>query len=932
MDLFNSIPTVSRSLSPPRAEVRMNSNQLNPLQSLMKAAKRHYLEAWRLLKKPSFEKEASLAALSPVSPLDNLLLSQRETFNLRRIESLLFEVLKASSGFATEVKRSNPMDQISISVFEAKMGLGNQKIKEALRFVKALREQRGKDEQQNSSRAEVRSEEKTFSLDEAYRTVLSIRREYYKKTRQDPKSVEFWTQSDDLDNSYHMAKEILKHPIQKIAIIGRGLEYLATLLAAVGKDVTFISEDSAFLRGIREWNSSQEVKLKIKAVKGIFGSFDLSQAEIQAGTFDLVTLIDLIGPDPKGTEGWSYQIKELLKPEGGFVVMDTQTWHYPYDGKGVVNHEQVFKDFAQAFPDRMYVAGDLRGSYNHDRSRNILYQVKIKTPRAEVPSARSELRTPRFLERLAPRAEVRNTDEKELPPAESVVLEWLSFQAPSEREKYLALWNSLKIPAPMAEALRKNDWKSLIQLLEDQLKKRKEEDHDWLLLPPLLSTLSTLAFFRLLPVMNGIGKAFPLILAAIAVVSWFAVWLEYFSARHQTQRIDNLRQLFEDNLRMFQEEGKQATTQKISRSEARTEVRGRIEGKSNRYVYALNNRLNREFQAPHQSPRQQLSSFQSYRHDPFIGGSEGQMREATTNISIRTTPRTNFASSGKEIAQGIVRVWQNQEKTTPRLLRKLLGVVRMGYDSIDLLENELERIVDEQIIPREIWKRLGFEVENWYAAETAQVPASFRYSWMKTRIPVIDSTKDQNFVINTGSVLPEVVIHFVNDVFPKIGKGSKLTVVYDKEEDAIKIRSKLRQTDFWPQIQYQRVLQSLPETLSEAYQKFGEEGAVVIAPSINSFLPSIASHKRLVINGLTERGMPDLAEDVLVQIGLPLADLPPNLPAGEVEQALRPLMAQWLQKGFAGIRFENGIIPDIVRYLQSLADEFKQTEKITTYA
>ena len=149
-----------------------------------------------------------------------------------------------------------------------------------------------------------------------------------------------------------------------------------------------------------------------------------------------------------------------------------------------------------------------------------------------------------------------------------------------------------------------------------------------------------------------------------------------------------------------------------------------------------------------------------------------------------------------------------------------------------------------------------------------------------------------------------------------------MTVIYDKEVDAQRIRSELRATEFWPRVTYQRVVGGLPANLASAYQQYRKEGAVVVAPSVDNFSSVIPAHRRLILSqALTEAGMPDLAEDFLIHIGAPLAALPVHLKPEEIEREVMRLQAVWSQKGFAGIRFDEGVIPDISLYLEYIVEQ-----------
>ena len=220
-----------------------------------------------------------------------------------------------------------------------------------------------------------------------------------------------------------------------------------------------------------------------------------------------------------------------------------------------------------------------------------------------------------------------------------------------------------------------------------------------------------------------------------------------------------------------------------------------------------------------------------------------------------------------------------------------------------------------------------------YAGTLPQIPMAWRKQFIRRRIFSISQDSDANFIIYTGSVLPDSIIQFVTDVFPRLGSQSRLTVIYDKEADAQKIRSELRATEFWTRISYQRVVDGLQASLTNAYQQYRQEGAVVVAPSVSDFSVVIPGYRRLIFNSaLTEAGVPDLAEDILTQMGVSLAGLPLHLKPEEIEREIARLKTIWSQKGFAGVRFDQGIIPDISLYLQYVAEQAQLQTQSQTYA
>ena len=272
----------------------------------------------------------------------------------------------------------------------------------------------------------------------------------------------------------------------------------------------------------------------------------------------------------------------------------------------------------------------------------------------------------------------------------------------------------------------------------------------------------------------------------------------------------------------------------------------------------------------------------------------------------------------RELAEQAAEAVVRGEEPSRELVK---GVIqKIGSDGYAAFEGELRNAAVEVINRLTLEKVLG--IPNAFAGETLpQIPLAWQEAFVARRISEATKTaEDRNFVIYTGSVSPVAIVNFVKDVFPLLGKGSRLAVIYDKEDEVQKMRSELHETGFWPRIQYQRAARNLSDSLANAYQNFGKEGAVVVAPSAGVFSPLIAPHRRLVLGkDLLEAGAPRLAEDVLAQIGVPLAGISVTSNAEEIKREIQQLFITWAQQGFQGIEFKNAIIPNLKLYLQYLA-------------
>ncbi len=291
------------------------------------------------------------------------------------------------------------------------------------------------------------------------------------------------------------------------------------------------------------------------------------------------------------------------------------------------------------------------------------------------------------------------------------------------------------------------------------------------------------------------------------------------------------------------------------------------------------------------------------------------------NIDLNKTSKM-----AEQTAEALIR----EREPSNELIQGLKRIV--GDDGFALFEGELRKAADA-IIPQVVLERV-MGIRSAFADENLpNIPQGWQENFVKTRIPKTSVTDNRNFVIYTESVSPDSLVHFVKDTFPRLGKGSRLTVVYEKENDAQKIRIALKETAFWSQIQYHRVAKDLTSSLANAYQEFGKEGAVVVAPSVNDFSTLVASHHRLILGQeLMEKGVPFLAEDVLNQIGVPLAGISAALKPEEIQHQIDQLMIQWSQQGFRGVQFRNGIIPNLKLYIEFITAQFHAESQVKSAA
>lgn len=201
----------------------------------------------------------------------------------------------------------------------------------------------------------------------------------------------------DIDDSYAMAGEVLKHPIEKIMVAGSGLYMFSLLLALAGKEVVVVdlepAQVAAMKRGVKVTmleleKRGLEAEVNIKVVTGEMGELDLAANGLDPASFDLVTLIDLVGGCPQGSpRQWLLKARELLKPESSYILIDEHE----------NSADDIIRHFTDVLPQHELLAGGkyFKGSYDGEFSKNRLYRVSKEKPVSpEMPQHEDEQELP----------------------------------------------------------------------------------------------------------------------------------------------------------------------------------------------------------------------------------------------------------------------------------------------------------------------------------------------------------------------------------------------------------------------------------------------------------------------------------------------------------------------------------------------------------
>jgi hypothetical protein len=105
--------------------------------------------------------------------------------------------------------------------------------------------------------------------------------------------------------------------------------------------------------------------ISVQIITSEIGALDLVEHGVTAHSFDLVTFIDMIGPEPKGDPSkWLLKAKELLKQQGYLIIDERDNWMIDALHERFPQHEMLSEG--------RYLMGEYEGSY----SQNRFYRVK----------------------------------------------------------------------------------------------------------------------------------------------------------------------------------------------------------------------------------------------------------------------------------------------------------------------------------------------------------------------------------------------------------------------------------------------------------------------------------------------------------------------------------------------------------------------------
>jgi len=201
----------------------------------------------------------------------------------------------------------------------------------------------------------------------------------------------------DIRLSEKLVKEIIQHDINTIMVIGDSLTALPIYLALLGKDVVFVDMSDKAIASMQEKFNDVITKLKeqgydsecsFRVIQSEIGALDLEASGLKAGSFDLVTLIDL-AYNPQGDPvKWFTKTKELLKPQG-YVVTDETDWSIWESQAAILQepvtpHTIVLDAFSRIFPNATCIMDNIIGGYSRawegkNALNNVLYKVNAET-------------------------------------------------------------------------------------------------------------------------------------------------------------------------------------------------------------------------------------------------------------------------------------------------------------------------------------------------------------------------------------------------------------------------------------------------------------------------------------------------------------------------------------------------------------------------
>ncbi|MFH1457948.1 MAG: metallophosphoesterase [Candidatus Omnitrophota bacterium] len=123
--------------------------------------------------------------------------------------------------------------------------------------------------------------------------------------------------------------------VNKIMLVGDSAMYLPLILILQGRDITFVEYSEYKVRELMKLKenfeevlvrSGMKRSLQLQGINEEFGALDIKKHRLEKGSFDLITLIDLVGRYVRGEpRHWLLKAKELLKPKAYLIIDERAT-------------------------------------------------------------------------------------------------------------------------------------------------------------------------------------------------------------------------------------------------------------------------------------------------------------------------------------------------------------------------------------------------------------------------------------------------------------------------------------------------------------------------------------------------------------------------------------------------------------------------------
>ncbi|MSR78271.1 MAG: hypothetical protein EXS63_08645, partial [Candidatus Omnitrophica bacterium] len=188
--------------------------------------------------------------------------------------------------------------------------------------------------------------------------------------------------SANISRAETIAITLLKYPaIHKVMVAGNASSYLPLLLALLGKKVVMLNKDpyalydNMFLQDsineeLRKRGRGERINIPVRCAE--LGTFDFTKYGQREGEFDLITLVDLVGPR-SSVQGnirmWIQKIKQLLNLQTGYLLVDLYS-------EVIKQNNLLWPDFREAFPHAELLGSGEGFAGDIDRTlTNFLYRV-----------------------------------------------------------------------------------------------------------------------------------------------------------------------------------------------------------------------------------------------------------------------------------------------------------------------------------------------------------------------------------------------------------------------------------------------------------------------------------------------------------------------------------------------------------------------------